>query len=816
MLIKVGGGRSGIKEYLETGRKHGRETTRDEMDDRVVLFGDLEAAAEVIRAIETDGERYLHVSLSFREDSVERDTLEAIAHEFQEFVTAGYKGDECAFYAEAHLPRLKGYVNERTGDDVVRKPHLHVVIPKSNLLSGHYLNPFGQLGQYGRYLEAFQEHMNCKYGLASPREHRRHEFTPASEIISRHKGDLFSGKEAALKGAILAEVLDGDVASWEQFEDVLATFGTQRSRNAGGEREYKNIVPDGAAKGVNLKEFVFTRDFIGMSADAKRAWIESRTGPSAYALPKGPRPTPSDVADLVEHWRSVKAREIKYLNSGNRKAYDAYQLASPQERIKILDALEKKFYEQHASREAEVTLAAAVDGKRIAVPRVVSATPTREPDNVVGQLQRELKESRSSKEQLNEFAVIRRELAAARILERLVESHGVDPTKYPVVKGKDGGDRIMVGTRALNLSDFLTKEMNLPWAQASTILRECHAEQIKTEPSKPRLERPSQELWKEFKQHRSVAAAQLKDARVHAWKLQRESEKQRRVSIKTQFENRRTDAQKLPKVQRRVAMSLARMQRISQELALTKRVQEERASLRPQRPPGWRVQFHAFLQERASANDERAITRLKTFEEKPQNVGGHSAANVEETKAVGNPQAELRSPDISQQQGDGTQMPAEHVRDSRSDKAKTSPSVHAELLISAEGVTEGQPAAPNTLNVAGLTMDVASNGDVTYFLGKNKVLRDEAAQVRVLSSDHASIELGLRLAQKKFGNRPMTLTGSKEFQARAARVAAKAGLRVQFAEPRLTAIVAELRQPTAKVGREPQRVRAADKKEPEK
>ncbi len=42
MLIRPGGYNTGAQEYLEKGNKSGREFTRDELDHRLVISGDLD------------------------------------------------------------------------------------------------------------------------------------------------------------------------------------------------------------------------------------------------------------------------------------------------------------------------------------------------------------------------------------------------------------------------------------------------------------------------------------------------------------------------------------------------------------------------------------------------------------------------------------------------------------------------------------------------------------------------------------------------------------------------------------------------------
>ena len=233
MLVRITGGSEGIAEYLANGQKAGREFTRDELDERVILDGDLELTDTIIKGMEKEGERYLHITLAFKEDEIGWDKLHAITDDFKKFVMTAYEGDEYNFYAEAHLPKLKSYTNQKTGELIERKPHIHIVIPEYNLLSGKNLNPFGKVDQQTKFLEAFQEHINAKFGLASPKDNRRIEFTDESAIISRYKGDYFEGASHDLKARILSGVLDKGVTDYDQFRAIVAKDGDTKTRNAG-------------------------------------------------------------------------------------------------------------------------------------------------------------------------------------------------------------------------------------------------------------------------------------------------------------------------------------------------------------------------------------------------------------------------------------------------------------------------------------------------------------------------------------------------------------------------------------------------------
>ncbi|MGR5465482.1 relaxase, partial [Photobacterium damselae] len=148
---------------------------------------------------DTEAERYLRLTLSFKEDNVPQEILEAVTKDFEAFALAAYRPDEYQFYAEAHLPKIKSYIDKKTGEIVERKPHIHVVIPETNLITGKRTEPFGLVRQNTHYIDAFQEVANEKYGLASPKVNLRTDFTDESTILSRQKGDNFKGANKVIK-----------------------------------------------------------------------------------------------------------------------------------------------------------------------------------------------------------------------------------------------------------------------------------------------------------------------------------------------------------------------------------------------------------------------------------------------------------------------------------------------------------------------------------------------------------------------------------------------------------------------------------------
>ncbi|EJF6693563.1 relaxase, partial [Escherichia coli] len=160
MIVRYGGGNDGVVDYLINGRKAERQYTRDELDHRVVLDGDLQTTDKIIDSIENKSqERYLHITLSFHESHVSNEVLKAVVDDYKKLLMNAYHPDEYSFYAEAHLPKIRHIQDNSTGELVERKPHIHIVIPKVNLITEKFLNPVGDVtkGHTIEQLDAIQE-----------------------------------------------------------------------------------------------------------------------------------------------------------------------------------------------------------------------------------------------------------------------------------------------------------------------------------------------------------------------------------------------------------------------------------------------------------------------------------------------------------------------------------------------------------------------------------------------------------------------------------------------------------------------------------
>ncbi|WP_428983573.1 LPD7 domain-containing protein [Paraburkholderia phymatum] len=776
------------------------------------------------------------------------------------------------------------------------------------------------------------------------------QFTDASEMISRYKGDVFEPMNRELKAAILEALIARDVTHYEDFKALLTEFGATRTRNAGRDGEYENVKPPAAAKGVNLKEFVFSREFIELDAAGKREALDHNVH-AEYIEPGAPRATPRHFLDALFEWNDMRAREIKYLNSGS-SFYKAYQAASPAEQRRILEHREQRFYDaaggldertrrssggpgdwrgwrewqrqqprheaqlaQHEHRgrwrrgadhdldarfdrprpptgsphrvrsvpsrsvdgdtarrqmllqadallelgnhqadridslrwtgdrertgrehldpgssgsnplldviaarmygawdkvddAARVRLAATAadkfmrrDGSRgdrqhaghwfglnprsgggrlppalgprneirsladvqsldavESLPFASSAAGSemltapfnararaatgREADTVRDQFARDLVESRSvrrSRERA-EFAEILATLDASRLLAALAHSHGLIVNKYDIGKGADGGDRIRAGSRNLNVSDFLTKEMNLSWDETAQLLRDTYRAQTGRSPGHAPRHTPERDLWGEFQQWRAAYRDELR----RAWDEQAQHDKARRIDIKAAFYRARNDLadrKDLPGIERREQLSAARVARVEAEAALRERIAKERHAFKAAARRPIADQYQDFLRERAQTGDERALRELRRMRQirlQARSAGDKRAVIFSEPSHDVEPRA---GPD-------------------RNELIYRGPSI---------------------------TYEVRASGEVDYRKDGVAFLVDEGRSLRLWDSEREAIEIALRFAQQKFGA-TLSLSGPEAFQAAAARIAADTRMWIVFEQPELESI----------------------------
>ncbi|UCQ29631.1 relaxase/mobilization nuclease domain-containing protein (plasmid) [Edwardsiella tarda] len=543
MIIRYGGGNDGIAEYLENGRKAEREYTRDELDHRLILDGDLQTTNKIIQSIEDKGqERYLHITLSFQESEVSVETLSAVTQEYKTLFMSAYHEDEYCFYAEAHLPKIKNLVDNRTGEHVERKPHIHIVIPRTNLVTEKAMNPIGDLtkSKTQEQLDAIQEHINNKYHLVSPKDAMRVSDQNYANVLSRTKGDLFNERNSDVKRGIYTRLESENIRSFSDFKNLLSEYGEVKTRNAGKAGEYLSVKLDGDKKFTNLKNPLFSRQY-----------IESRELPLI-------KPTEKQILSRLEEWTNRASHEIKHIYPASSRVREAYKSLDDKgkahflaERIKSYDEknkLNKEYAEQARGRKSgnergfepssrfdrlkagiglprlpQRGLVYGVNGR--AAPESIRVLS----DNVERDLAKRIQERQYSNREVrrdsdrqqqgrglktveesffvndlllnklneeaekNELATmgkIRKEIDPERFLSAVAREFNVSAASHAVSKAPDGSPRFSVGKRNLNASDFLTKHLNLSWSDAKKFLLKTYSDQETKKPfDKPVINR---------------------------------------------------------------------------------------------------------------------------------------------------------------------------------------------------------------------------------------------------------------------------------------------------------------------------------------
>lgn len=365
-LIRIYGGGSGagLRDYLIHGQKSGREFSRDELDHRVKLTSDdLDTVAQLIDSLEPDRENFLHITLSFKEKGLSADFKREIVEEFRQWAFTAYRPDEYMLYAEAHEPRIESYVESSSGEEIERFDHIHIVIPDVNLVSGNRLDLFGSVQQQIKFIDAFQEHINNKYGLASPKDNPRFRTNLQSEIIGRNKSTKFDGgvvevpKRALVLERIGKAVIERRIENYADFEKLLGEFGevsigtrphdTERDANGKPTREkYFKVLINGEKRPYRLDDAVFRRAFIELPTDEKIQRQEA-TATREYIERTQARKNPEYVEQAMREWHEIRARELRYINSGNRTFYERYKGLSRADKLAVLDQQEAAWNAKH-------------------------------------------------------------------------------------------------------------------------------------------------------------------------------------------------------------------------------------------------------------------------------------------------------------------------------------------------------------------------------------------------------------------------------------------------------------------------------------
>lgn len=824
MIVEIGGGKGGFKEYLEHGKKKGRELHRDQLDQRVPLAGDLEVFEMATSTHGGAGQQYDHITLSFSESHVSDEMLQVAVAEFREHALAAWPEAErhrIAFYAEAHRPRVLSYTNSETGEKIERLTHIHIGLGKHDLLTGASIEPLGFLGpQFDnlKYIDAWQESFNARHGFASPKDNPKITPENAVDVLARYTGQrpdalgTFNGKKAALELTLQKEILAKNITTWEGFGKLLTSHGQVSKMREGQFGECYRVMPHGATRAMRLQGVFFQRQFIERPTSEKIA-ILSEKARRAYLEQMQPRKEPQYLADTLHEWRQIKARENRYLHTGSKFYQEVYKPADASMRQRLLDQIERNHYGIQGSSAAQSRKVATA---RDRVPKMpvrnmdgiqartemllrghsgldvrtesttepdgagvrqtngggggrgsagepwagglgrsdgqtggVVRTPGRavQPSSVLARVHADMRERYERAADKERYAEIRKHLDCSQFLRSLSHSHGLNPALYLVVKAKDGTPRIQCGSRALTPSDFLTKELGLPWREAAPILRQTYERQLGKKLTKARDQGVPAQLWREFKVGRQAERSVV----MRRLQVFDEETKMRRLSLFATLKNDQARALAgLAGASRKAAQSLEKLRAATVKAEFSDERRALRKSIQSDQADDWRL----FLQVRAQAGSEEALAALRKLDDTARAAPAQSIT--------------------------GTIF----LSDDEDEKKRR---------------RRARESSASILKM--LTHSVEINGDITYRQDGHAVLRDEGQHLAVLDQNsEAAIAAGLLIAREKFGPN-LTLTGPADFQQRVVAVAVAQGIVIRFVDPQLEALRLQLVEQTRQLVR---------------
>lgn len=178
MIARVSRAKSGLSNYLRDGHRQDSEYSRNQKDETIPLFGDLdifEKTENYLNQHKNYSDNYMHITLSFNKEDLRRieesgkDLLDVYRDMVQDYIkhhTSGYDIDnEVIAYAEVHRPKIQ----EEHGKE--RLEHIHIGIALYNPLDDTKLQT--DFKQSNFLDDTLQEYTNKKHGLTNPREFTR-------------------------------------------------------------------------------------------------------------------------------------------------------------------------------------------------------------------------------------------------------------------------------------------------------------------------------------------------------------------------------------------------------------------------------------------------------------------------------------------------------------------------------------------------------------------------------------------------------------------------------------------------------------------
>lgn len=835
-LIRISGAVEGAPDYLKSGNKQGNEFTRDELDERIPLFGDLDVTTKIIEMVPGTGDRYLHITLGVKERDLTTETFRQIGQEVKDFVLAAYSLDEMDFYCELQLPRIKHIVSKSTGEWHERLGHLHILVPLVNLKTGKKENPLGKVDFNKKFIDALQEHINHKYGLASPKDNARFDVSRA-DIIDRTKESgkefkkgAFKAVKADLKEQLREKIGTGEIHDYASFQEYLKSMGELQIRNKGKPKEHLAFRPKNGPELINLRDDEFKRAFFDLP-EVERA---TRLGMANDDVVKSrifEKREPEYYAEQIKEWTDFRAKEIRYINPGSKKKVLAYKEATWEKKAEILADLE---------RRAQAVRQEKQDDERNRHGRD-DAGDRREP---AGGDERGLGSIGAGRRQPNLAPVGKEPPPAARGHLRSMsewdvasKSQGSEMLLPGDVRDElvvIGSDHVRAGLRRADnqVSQATGRTSDSELGQLSRDVKEAAAQREGN--AKPTI----QAIKTGLDAHRLLADLSVTHRLLPSdYVVSQAQDGSARIAHKDKPKNHFNVSDFLTKhmhmgwleaqpylvsvydrqqkgVPEPTVASPARPDMYAafmadfraNEAKIEAATKREIAELKSERWQEVRAANNEFKQEKArikadpilTRDEKRTDIRLLEIAKATADVSRKEQHEREDAEAERlRTRAERYRAWLQRKAQSGDLEALAELRDKRIEPHRMAS--ESDRVISA--VDGKQPGAAAVLDQAGqglmpLQYVVARNGDITYSRAGRDLLVDAGRKVYMIDTSDQAVEQGLRLAAIKWGGK-MQLTGSDEFIRQAITIAANKNMRIEFKDPAHRAALQDMKHQIA-------------------
>ncbi|HIF9233429.1 TPA: LPD7 domain-containing protein [Photobacterium damselae] len=544
MLIRITQNKEGIEHYFETGQKSGRELSRDELDQRVHLSGDINAFAITTNYTRNNKKwdnHYWHITASFaiENNELDDDTLRAIHRDMLEYYFCAYDADKLVHAAEAHRPITQSLVDKSTGELKQRYLHLHSAISKYDTETGNQLRmiPFNLEAD-----KSFQSHLCKKYGLVDPAERQRDIPVSKRDLIARWKGDHDVTKQTKVADTrkFLSSLL-ADVESLEQAKSLVLATGIAndvvlKTHKSGS--TYLQVQTNIGTRNINLRGRGFEaldkfnnpskttgpRNVDDKWQEHKSWWLEQQEERKPARKINYEKATKKYESYYEKYTREQRRYFVVYRNNIQEESIRGYRIYEKNnERHLINNDLGVKIFDKpdrislripddadKRAKAVRLTLQIAQDkGWNLATLKVTGSfefqqevakqvaeinaskpliEPKPEPKlatpkppfNAASQALQDNKQDQFKKLSAEQIKHIKTSLNASDVIELAVKKYGLLSDHFTVTNDNKIADN-RTKAKPKNVIDFLTKTCNVPIQESMQLTHELYQQQLKKE-----------------------------------------------------------------------------------------------------------------------------------------------------------------------------------------------------------------------------------------------------------------------------------------------------------------------------------------------